>query len=50
MGAPPIIVGLGFFLLAIILLYLAVLQRGAQSVIADRNTCYSNSLDEYKGV
>ena len=35
---------------AIILLYLVILGTGAQSVTANRNTRYSNSLDEYKGV
>ena len=45
-----IITGMKFFSLAIILLYLAVLSSGAQSVIADRDTRCSNSLDEYKEV
>ena len=36
--------------LAIMLLYLAVLSTGAQSVTADRNIRYSDGLDEYKGV
>ena len=45
----PIITGVGFFSLAIALLYLAILRSGAQSITADRNTWCSNSSDKYKG-
>ena len=45
-----ITMSVGFSFLIIILLYLAVLRSGAQSIIADRDTRHSNSLDEYKGV
>ena len=41
---------LGFPLLVIILLYLVVLQSGAQSVIADRDTRRSDGSDKYKEV
>ena len=51
MGFSSIIIGIKFFsLLAIVLLYLVILKSGAQSIIADRDTQHSNSLDEYKGV
>ena len=51
MGTPPsTILGLGFSFLFIILLHPAILPSGAQSVIANRNTRYSNGSDEYKGV
>ena len=37
-------------LLAIILLYLAILRSGAQSVIMNRNARRSDDSDKYKGV
>ena len=46
----PITAGIGFSSLAITLLYLAVLGTGVQIITADRNTRYSDSSDEYKGV
>ena len=52
MGTPSslIIAGIGAPSLAIILLYPAILWRGAQSVTADRDIYYSNSSNKYKGV
>ena len=38
------------FLSVIMLLYLAALSTGAQSITADRDTQYSNNLDKYKKV
>ena len=51
-GTPslPILTGVGFSSLVIILSYLAILCSGAQSVTADRNTRYSDSSNKYKGV
>ena len=43
-------IGVAFFPLVIMLLYLVVLRSGAQSVTADRDTRYSNNSDKYKGV
>ena len=52
MGTPSFtIIGMGFSpLLAITLLYLAILGTGAQSVTANRDTWRSDGSDEYKGV
>ena len=41
---------MGPSLLAIMLLYLAILYSGAQSVTAERNTRRSDGSDKYKGV
>ena len=52
MGTPLslIIAGIGVPLLAIILLYPAILRSGAQSVTVDRDTRRSNNSNKYKGV
>ena len=44
-----IITGVGFSLSAILLLYLAVLGTGAQSITANRDTRRSDGSNEYKG-
>ena len=51
-GTPLLffVMGVGFSLLVMMLLYLAVLGTGAQSVTADRDIRRSNSSNGYKGV
>ena len=44
------LVRIGFPSLTILLLYLAILRSGAQSVIVNRNTWCSNGKDKYKEV
>ena len=48
--SPLIMATMGFFLSAITLFDLAVLQSGAQSVIINRDARRSDGLDKYKGV
>ena len=52
MGTPLLLtlVGVRSPSSAIILLYLSVLWRGAQSVTADRDTYCSDDSDKYRGV
>ena len=45
-----LITGAGFFSSAIMLSYLVVLRKGAQSVTADRDTRHSDGSGTYKGV
>ena len=45
MRIPSAIAGIGFSSLAMLLLYLAILRRGAQSVTADRSTRRSDDSD-----
>ena len=52
MGIPLllIIAAAGVLSLIIILLYLAILWEGTQSIIANRNTYYSNGSNKYKEI
>ena len=50
MGTPLLLItaAVKILFLAIILIYLAVLRSGAQSIIINRDTRYNNGSDKYK--